>query len=158
VTGFGLLGHLTEMVRASNIDVTLAIDRIPILAGARETIAMGIFSSLQPQNVRLRRAIRNLDTAATHPLYPILFDPQTAGGLLAGIPVVSAQSCIGALVAAGYSQASAIGIVAERSASLEPIRLDLDQSVVAPILARLRADAPIEAVSQSGRAYAETAV
>ena len=57
VTGFGLIGHLVEMVRASGVDVTLAPDRVPLLPGARETIALGIFSSLQPQNVRLRRAI-----------------------------------------------------------------------------------------------------
>ena len=86
VTGFGLLGHLVEMVRASNVDVTVAIDRVPLLDGARETVALGIFSSLQPQNVRLRRAIRELETVAKHPLYPLLFDPQTAGGLLAAVP------------------------------------------------------------------------
>jgi selenide,water dikinase len=79
VTGFGLLGHLVEMVRASDVDVTVAIDRVPLLAGARETVELGIFSSLQPQNVRLRRAIRELDAVAKHPLYPLLFDPQTAG-------------------------------------------------------------------------------
>ena len=50
---------------------------VPLLDGLRETVAAGIFSSLQPQNVRLRRAIRNLDEAAAHPLYPVLFDPQT---------------------------------------------------------------------------------
>src|SRR5207248_3038148 len=60
VTGFGLIGHLVEMVRASDVDVTLSIARVPLLAGARETIEIGIFSSLQPQNVRLRRAIRDL--------------------------------------------------------------------------------------------------
>src|SRR6266545_8022180 len=81
VTGFGLLGHLVEMVRASDVDVTVAIDRVPLLDGARETVALGIFSSLQPQNVRLRRAIRELETVAKHPLYPLLFDPQTSGGL-----------------------------------------------------------------------------
>jgi selenide,water dikinase len=65
VTGFGLLGHLVEMVRASDVDVTIAIDRVPLLDGARETVALGIFSSLQPQNVRLRRAIRELETVAS---------------------------------------------------------------------------------------------
>lgn len=44
---------------------------------------MGIFSSLQPQNVRLRRAIRNLEAVAAHPLYPILFDSQSIGGVRA---------------------------------------------------------------------------
>ena len=65
VTGFGLLGHLVEMVRASDVDVTVAIERVPMLDGARETVALGIFSSLQPQNVRLRRAIRELETVAS---------------------------------------------------------------------------------------------
>src|SRR5262249_56151907 len=64
VTGFGLLGHLIEMVRASDVDATVAIERVPLLEGARETVALGIFSSLQPQNVRLRRAIAALETVA----------------------------------------------------------------------------------------------
>ena len=62
------------MVRASDVDVTIAIDRVPLLDGARETVALGIFSSLQPQNVRLRRAIREPETVAMHPVYPLLFD------------------------------------------------------------------------------------
>ncbi len=64
VTGFGLLGHLVEMVKASGVDATLDLTAVPLLDGARETLRAGIFSSLQPQNVRLRRAIRNLDEAA----------------------------------------------------------------------------------------------
>jgi len=126
VTGFGLLGHLVEMVRASEVDVTVAIERVPILAGACESVALGIFSSLQPQNVRLRRAIRDVETAARHPLYPLLFDPQTAGGLLAAVPIRQSASCIAALRAAGYRSAAVIGFVSERSGALEPVTLDLD--------------------------------
>lgn len=141
VTGFGLLGHLIEMVRASDVDVTLALDRVPVLAGASETIAMGILSSLQPQNVRLRRAIRNLEEAAAHPLFPLLFDPQTAGGLLAAVPIECAQSCADALRAAGYRDASIIAIVSGRSSAVEPIILDLDGSIVARLLAAAAAAA-----------------
>ncbi len=130
VTGFGLLGHLVEMVRASDVDVTVAIDRVPLLDGARETVALGIFSSLQPQNVRLRRAIRGLETVAKHPRYPLLFDPQTAGGLLAGVPIDQAQSCVAALRAAGYAAADVLGFVIERSAALEPIALDLTEEQI----------------------------
>lgn len=125
VTGFGLLGHLVEMVRASDVDVTIAIERVPLLAGASETVSLGIFSSLQPQNIRLRRAIRNLDAAGQHPLYPLLFDPQTAGGLLAAVPHGEAERCIGALRSAGYDAADVIGFVTERSAALEPIFFDM---------------------------------
>ena len=135
VTGFGLLGHLVEMVRASDVDVTLAVERVPLLAGARETVAGGIFSSLQPQNVRLRRAIRNLDTAGRHPLYPLLFDPQTAGGLLAGVPLGTAERCVAELRAAGYADAAAIGFVAARGDALEPVTLDLDGTLVQAALA-----------------------
>jgi selenide,water dikinase len=141
VTGFGLLGHLVEMVRASDVDVTLAIDRVPLIDGARETVALGIFSSLQPQNVRLRRAIRELDTVGKHPLYPLLFDPQTAGGLLAAVPLPEAEACVAALRAAGYTCAAVIGFVSARSAVLEPVTLDLTGEQVADALAHPR-DAP----------------
>lgn len=123
VTGFGLLGHLVEMTKASGVDATLLIDCIPVLPGARETVAAGVFSSLQPQNVRLRRAIRDLDAAQAMSLYPLLFDPQTAGGLLASVPADQAEACVEALRLAGYTDASIIGSVTMRSESLEPISL-----------------------------------
>jgi len=144
VTGFGLLGHLLEMIKASDVDVTLAIERIPLLEGARETIEMGIFSSLAPQNIRLRRAIRHFEAAARHPLYPILFDPQTAGGLLAAVPLECAASCVDALRGAGYAKANAIGIISERSAAIEPVTLDLHGALVAPILDGFRATTRLE--------------
>jgi selenide, water dikinase len=128
VTGFGLLGHLVEMVRASGVDATLDLPAIPLLDGVRETIGMGIYSSLQPQNVRLRRAIRNLAEAAADPLYPALFDPQTAGGLLASVPEERAGACVAALRAAGYRHASVIGKVNARSQELEPIVIRLTAS------------------------------
>jgi selenide, water dikinase len=136
VTGFGLIGHLVEMVRASDVDVTVAIDRVPLLDGARETVALGIFSSMQPQNVRLRRAVRELDTVAQHPRYPLLFDPQTSGGLLAAVPLSEAERCVAALRAAGYAGADVIGLVSERSGALEPVTLDLTGERLAAALAQ----------------------
>jgi selenide, water dikinase len=142
VTGFGLIGHLIEMVRASDVDATLAIDRLPLLEGARETVARGIFSSLQPQNVRLRRAIRELATVAEHPLYPMLFDPQTSGGLLAAVPLAEAEPCVAALRTAGYAAAEIIGFVAERSDALEPVTVDLSGEQLTKALAGLRHTRP----------------
>jgi selenide,water dikinase len=135
VTGFGLLGHLVEMVRASDVDVSIAIANVPLLDGARETVDLGIFSSLQPQNVRLRRAIREVETVATHPLYPLLFDPQTSGGLLAAVPLDEAERCVAALRAAGYAAADVIGFVTERSGALEAVTLDLTGARLAAALA-----------------------
>ena len=121
VTGFGLLGHLVEMTRASGVDVTLDLRQISWLDGAQETVSAGLLSSLQPQNVRLRRAIRNLDAVVASPLYPLLFDPQTAGGLLASVPPEHAEACLAALHTHGYDWAAIIGTVQPQSHPGEPI-------------------------------------
>jgi len=123
VTGFGLLGHLVEMTKASGVDARLQLDSIPVLDGARESAAAGVLSSLQPANVRLRRAIRGLEAAQRLPLYPLLFDPQTAGGLLAAVPAAEADACVAVLRAEGYAQAAVIGEVLPPTDALEPISL-----------------------------------
>jgi selenide,water dikinase len=123
VTGFGLLGHLVEMIRASDVDVALELSAVPLLDGAVETVRAGIVSSLQPQNVRLRRAIVNLDQVGKDPRYPLLFDPQTAGGLLAGVPAERALDCIAALRRRGYAHAAIIGSVLPASNRQEPVRI-----------------------------------
>jgi len=125
VTGFGLLGHLMEMTRASGVDAILQIEAVPLLEGAIETVAAGILSSLQPQNLRLRRAVRDLEQAAQHPRYPLLFDPQTAGGLLAGVPAHRAAACVAELRALGYSAAAVIGRIDPRSEAEAPITIDV---------------------------------
>jgi selenide, water dikinase len=101
---------------------------VPLLDGLAQTIAAGIFSSLQPQNVRLRRAIRNIDEAAAHPLYPVLFDPQTAGGLVASVPSERAQTCVAALQEAGYASATIVGSVQARSQELGLITVALEEA------------------------------
>ena len=123
LTGFGLLGHLVEMTRPSGVDAELDLAALPVLEGAEETSAAGILSSLQPANVRLRRALRNQREAVGHPRYPLLFDPQTAGGLLASIPAERADACLEALRALGYTHAAAIGRVLSQGDALEPIVL-----------------------------------
>jgi len=91
VTGFGLVGHLLEMLMANEGDSQLEstgalifIRDIPFLQGGLEASSKQIYSSLQSQNARNRRAVSNHSAAAkTYPVeYPLLFDPQTAGGLL----------------------------------------------------------------------------
>lgn len=123
VTGFGLLGHLVEMTTASGVDATVNLDAIPALDGVLEVMDAGIFSSLQAENVRLRRAIAGLEEAAANRAYPLIFDPQTAGGLLASVPGDSVAACVNELRARGYGRAVAIGEVREADAGQPPIRL-----------------------------------
>ncbi len=124
VTGFGLLGHLVEMTRASGVDARVQLTAVPLLDGAAETVAAGILSSLQPQNLRLRRAVRDLEATARHPLFPLLFDPQTAGGLLAGVPGDQADACIAELRDLGYPEATVIGHIAASGEAAEPILVE----------------------------------
>jgi selenide,water dikinase len=123
VTGFGLLGHLLEMVRASDVDVQLDLPAVPVLEGAEQTVAAGILSSLQPQNLRLRRAVRDARTLAAEPRYPLLFDPQTAGGLLAAVPKEAAEACILELRELGYTRATVIGRVGPASHEAAPVSI-----------------------------------
>ncbi|OGB12029.1 MAG: selenide, water dikinase SelD, partial [Burkholderiales bacterium RIFCSPHIGHO2_02_FULL_66_10] len=123
LTGFGLLGHLVEMTRPSGVDAELQLSALPLLDGAVECVEAGIVSSLQPANVRLRRALRNAEDFVKDPRYPLLFDPQTAGGLLASVPADRATDCIRALKAAGYPQTAAIGRIRGASDALEPVVL-----------------------------------
>lgn len=102
VTGFGLLGHLQEMLLASRCSATLLLDAIPVMDGAQSCSAQGIKSTLYPHN---RQAARCRYGSSNHRSHDLLFDPQTAGGLLAGVPAVTAQACLQALREAGYSAA-----------------------------------------------------
>jgi selenide,water dikinase len=123
VTGFGLLGHLVEMIKPSAVDVEIDLASLPLIDGAQETVAMGILSSLQPANLRLRRAIANMEEAVTSPLYPLIFDPQTSGGLLASLPAQSTDACLRELVKLGYRKAAVVGRVRAQGEQLEPVRL-----------------------------------
>jgi selenide,water dikinase len=123
VTGFGLLGHLVEMTRASDVDVRLELEAVPLIDGAEQTVAAGILSSLQPQNLRLRRAVRNPEALSTHTRYPLLFDPQTAGGLLASVPADAAPACVDELHELGYPYAVIIGRVEPRTTEAAPIQV-----------------------------------
>ena len=115
VTGFGLLGHLIEMTKASGLDARLHLDSIPMLDGALETVSRGIVSTLQPQNLRLRRAIVNLEEVAGDSRYPLIFDPQTSGGLLFSLPAARGDGVVAALREAGYAQATVIGVITDTS-------------------------------------------
>ncbi|NJK48985.1 selenide, water dikinase SelD [Candidatus Gracilibacteria bacterium] len=115
ITGFGLLGHLVEMMKASCVGVELDLESIPVLEGAIATIKMGITSSLQPQNLQASNYISNISDVNSHPKYPLLFDPQTSGGLLASVPSENANDCLIELQKSGYKDSSIIGRVVRES-------------------------------------------
>jgi selenide,water dikinase len=102
VTGFGLAGHLAEMIRATGrgdeVSVDLDLDALPALDGATELFGKGFASSLQPENLRARHLIDGMERALGHAKLPLLFDPQTAGGLLAAVPAEAASRIDGFVI------------------------------------------------------------
>lgn len=80
ITGFGLTGHLLEMLDASRVSARLHCSKVPVFDGFADMVGQGIVSSLQRDNAKQAcRVDGNL------PLPEWLFDPQTSGGLLAGV-------------------------------------------------------------------------
>jgi len=139
VTGFGLLGHLLEMLNASDADVLLDPDRVPVLDGAMTLLREGLASSLHAGNSIALSSLTG-EAAQDPALAALLIDPQTAGGLLAGVPADRATDCLAELQRLGY-RAAEIGVVAPRSGG-KP-RVSLEAGCVRP------AEAPLAAVAHS---------
>ena len=134
VTGFGLLGHLLEMLEASRtpgrpgddpagVHIELDLAAVPVLDGAEELAARGVVSSLHPRNLHFRRCLQDPAAASQAPRYPLLFDPQTAGGLLAAIPAAQAPACVQALRQRGYARTALIGRAVPGGAGQPPVSL-----------------------------------
>lgn len=116
VTGFGLAGHLLEMLDASGCAARLRLVDIPLLPGAEALAAAGHRSTLYPANAAV--AARMFHSPS--PRADLLFDPQTAGGLLAAVPASRAGALLVALRAAGEA-ASVIGQVTEGEPFVEVV-------------------------------------
>jgi len=127
VTGFGLLGHLLEMLRASAVDAMLDPDAIPALEGAVSFLGRGIASSLHADNIAALAALGPDAAGPTELIRALLIDPQTAGGLLASVPAERAAGCVAELHRLGY-RAAEIGFVT-RAAGGEP-RAQLEPGAV----------------------------
>ncbi len=112
VTGFGLAGHLGSMLRASKASAVLDLAALPALPGALSLLRRGVRSTAHPENAKARRAMWVDEAAARRPALDLLFDPQTSGGLLLGIPAERAEALLQALRAAGDPAAAVIGVVA----------------------------------------------
>ena len=110
VTGFGLAGHLAEMLRQGGLRARLDSAALPLLPAALALARNGVRSSLHRQNARLDPAILFADAVPDEAHLALLFDPQTSGGLLAAVPASAAPAALAALVAAGVD-AHAIGAI-----------------------------------------------
>jgi selenide,water dikinase len=131
VTGFGLVGHLSEMLVASDADGELDLSSIAIYDGALALAQEGVASTLLPENLALLGLLRG---EVDSPTRALLFDPQTSGGLLAGVPGDRAADCIAELQSVGYSHAAVIGHVKQAHLSGREISISVTGSLTDHVL------------------------
>jgi selenide,water dikinase len=123
ITGFGLAGHLLEMLESRNAEAEIDVNSVPALPGAIECLNNGITSSLHRDNALAMTAISNLEPFSNDSRLQLLFDPQTSGGLLACVKSEEAAHCLRELLKAGYADAKIIGNVGSTGAKKPAIIL-----------------------------------
>jgi selenide,water dikinase len=112
VTGFGLIGHLREMCLGSGVSARIQAKDVPLLPGSRECVRAGFIPGGLNANRDFAECVVSYENGVDDDLKTLLFDPQTAGGLLISVAASSADSLQAALQRAGVSVARIGGIVA----------------------------------------------
>jgi len=108
ITGFGLLGHLLEMLDGRS-GARLQLDNIPLLDGALRCLREDRLSTMHPANVERAAPSVKMAPGVDGARANILYDPQTGGGLLLAVAPASAPALLAALVENGYGAAADIG-------------------------------------------------
>lgn len=111
VTGFGLLGHMSEMVLGSGLGIQIQANNVPILKEALEYAAMGLIPAGMYKNWKFRELMVDVSSSVDTVLQDVLFDPQTSGGLLICVAADSAKDLLSRLKERGISSAEIIGEV-----------------------------------------------
>lgn len=113
ITGFGLLGHLAEMVQGSGLGLMIFADRIPLIPEALEYAAMGLIPAGAYRNREFREAMTEISPNVDRLIQHILFDPQTSGGLLICVEKGKSDDLLARLQEKGMETSAIIGQVIE---------------------------------------------
>ena len=119
VTGFGLAGHLRNMISASGVGAELDLTEVPLFAGALELSISGVRSHLHESNVASATRDGSLTYAGRDTRASLVHDPQTAGGMLASVPEHSAFDVVEDLRRAGFSETAVIGTITAQPGVLQ---------------------------------------
>jgi selenide,water dikinase len=103
ITGFGLIGHAREMARASNVSLVIDSAKVPVLDGALECVRAGYIPGGLKANREFAECVVEYAEGIPDDIKTLLFDPQTAGGLLIAVAGSEAAQLQAALIAAGVS-------------------------------------------------------
>lgn len=113
ISGFGLAGHVLEMAEASNVNIVIDYDAVPVFDEARELYDRGVTTRSNRNNHEALSGKADLGRR-DDPDLQLLLDPQTSGGLLLALPSEDAADAAARLHEAGYRHAATVGRVATR--------------------------------------------
>jgi selenide,water dikinase len=108
VTVFALLGHAWEMARASKVTIEIDASAVPLLEGALELASQGMLTSGDKTNREYVGSDVQIDSSVDESVLKLLFDPQTAGGMLIAIPKDKGVALLDSLLK-NYPHAKVIG-------------------------------------------------
>ena len=111
VTGFGLLGHLRNIVEASDLAATLYATNVPLIEGALELAWAGLVPGGSKRNLAYASAVTSFESDVDEALRLLLADAQTSGGLLLCVPAAEADAAVRRLHDAGCEGAAAVGVL-----------------------------------------------
>jgi len=112
ITGFGLLGHASEMIEGTDVGMVIDSAAVPFFPEAKELAGMGMIPGGLHRNRDFRKGMVDIAKSVPQYLEDILFDPQTSGGLLIAVPERKAPELLERLHQEGVSEAAIIGEVA----------------------------------------------
>ncbi len=111
VTGFGLAGHALEMARGAGLTFRIRLDALPVMDEALEAYRRGVTTAVNRANHEYVAQDTHFEAQVPAHQRELVYDPQTAGGLLFAVPEDAAERLVGDLVAAGVVEAREIGEV-----------------------------------------------
>lgn len=133
VTGFGLAGHLLEMLEAAGLGAEITLGAVPLYDQALALAEEGVASTLLEQNLKLSGEIADpLGAALSRAALTLLLDPQTAGPLLAGVAESEAEPCLAHLRESGAAKAALIGRVTAEQPGAARLRVSGAFSATTP--------------------------
>jgi len=118
VTGYGLVGHLLEMLDSSLMDAMIFVDRLPILPGAMHYVEQNVIPGGLRANHKFYKPRISVGNMVASGEEYLAVDPQTSGGLLISLPQSEAESFVSELHANGIEEAAVIGEIS--NSSIEP--------------------------------------
>jgi len=118
ITGFGLIGHLAEMMQGTGLGLKIVLENLPIIDVALGFAAMGMVPAGTHKNRNFRAPMVDIDVTVDPAMQDLIYDPQTSGGLCIAVTPTSADGLVDHLKSEGVEHAAVIGEVVDYPAGI----------------------------------------